>query len=140
MKKFFSPYPLWQTAGLTLIRWAVGTFLIFHGWEIFNEAIMNKYLQWDQFKNSTGKLLVYSGKVAELTAGILFVLGLFTRIACLLIIGVMCYITFFLGKGIIWYDDQHPFLFVLLALVFFFTGAGRVSLDNLLFKNKIKNA
>jgi len=134
MKKFFSPYPLWQTAGLTLIRWAVGTFLIFHGWEIFNEAIMNKYLQWDQFKNSTGKLLVYSGKVAELTAGILFVLGLFTRIACLLIIGVMCYIAFFLGKGIIWYDDQHPFLFVLLALVFFFTGPGNFSLDKMIFK------
>jgi len=66
-----------------------------------------------------------AGKAAELISGILFVLGLFTRIACLLIIGVMCYITFFLGKGIIWYDDQHPFLFILLALVFFFTGAGR---------------
>ena len=76
-------------------------------------------------------------EASELISGILFVLGLFTRIACLLIIGVMCYITFFLGKGIIWYDDQHPFLFILLALVFFFTGAGRISLDNLLFKTKI---
>ena len=134
--KFFSSSPLWQTAGLTLVRWAVGAFLIYHGCEIFNDAIVNKYLQWDQFKNSNGKLLVYSGKAAELTAGILFVLGLFTRIACLLIIGVMCYITFFLGKGIIWYDDQHPFLFVLLALVFFFTGPGNFSLDKMIFNNK----
>ena len=136
MIKFFSPYPLWQTAGLALVRWAVGAFLIYHGLEIFNETIVNKYLQWDQFKNSNGKLLVYSGKVAELTAGILFVLGLFTRIACLLVIGVMCYITFFLGKGIIWYDDQHPFLFVLLALAFFFTGPGNFSLDKMIFNNK----
>ena len=136
MMKFFSSGPLWQTAGLTLVRWAVGAFLIYHGCEIFNDAIVNKYLEWDQFKNSNGKLLVYSGKAAELTAGILFVLGLFTRIACLLIIGVMCYITFFLGKGIIWYDDQHPFLFVLLALVFFFTGPGNFSLDKMIFNKK----
>jgi len=134
MKNFFSPYPLWQTTGLTLVRCAVGAFLIYHGCEIFNEAIINKNLQWDQFKNSSGKLLVYSGKTGELIAGILFVLGLFMRVACLLIIGVMCYITFFLGKGIIWYDDQHPFLFVLLALVFFFTGPGNFSLDKMIFK------
>ena len=136
MKNFFSPYPLWQTTGLTLVRCVVGVFLIYHGCEIFNEAIINKYLQWAQFKNSNGKFLVYSGKSAELISGILFVLGLFTRIACLLIIGVMCYITFFLGKGIIWYDDQHPFLFVLLALVFFFTGPGNFSLDKMIFNNK----
>ena len=136
MKNFFSPYPLWQTTGLTLVRFVVGVFLIYHGCEIFNEAIINKYLQWAQFKNSNGKFLVYSGKSAELISGILFVLGLFTRIACLLIIGVMCYITFFLGKGIIWYDDQHPFLFVLLALVFFFTGPGNFSLDKMIFNNK----
>jgi len=134
--KFFSSGPLWQTAGLTLVRWAVGAFLIYHGWEILNETIMNKYLQWEQFKTSNGKIMAYSGKVAELIAGILFVLGLFIRIACLLIIGVMCYIAFFLGKGIIWYDDQHPFLFVLLALIFFFTGAGNFSVDKLIFNNK----
>jgi len=134
--KFFSSSPLWQTAGLTLIRLTVGAFLIYHGCEIFNEAIINKYLHWDQFKNSSGKFLVYSGKSAELISGILFVLGLFTRIACLLIIGVMCYITFLLGKGIIWYDDQHPFLFVLLALVFFFTGPGNFSLDKMIFNDK----
>ena len=136
MKEFFSPGPLWQKTGLTLVRWTVGAFLIYHGWEIFNETTMSKYLQWDQFKNPNGKLMVYSGKAAELIAGILFVLGLFTRIACLLIIGVMCYITFFLGKGIIWYDDQHPFLFVLLALVFFFTGPGNLCLDKMIFNNK----
>lgn len=79
---------------------------------------------------------MYAGKAAELLAGILFVLGLFTRIASLLTIGTMCYITFMLGNGIIWNNDQHPFLFVLLALVFFFTGAGRFSLDQYLFSKK----
>jgi len=92
------------------------------------------------FKGSNGKLLVMTGKASELIAGIFLVLGFLTRVASVLIIGTMMYITFFLGHGKIWYEDQYPFLFILLALVFFFTGAGRVSLDNLLFKNKIKNA
>lgn len=133
---FFSSSPIWQTTGLTIIRVILGAFLIYHGWEIFNEVKMNEYLLWDNFKNSNGKLLVYAGKAAELLAGILFVLGLFTRIASLLTIGTMCYIAFFLGNGIIWNNDQHPFLFVLLALIFIFTGPGRYSLDHYLFKSK----
>lgn len=134
MNNFFSSSPLWQTAGLTLIRCTVGAFLIYHGWEVFSASKINGYLEWDIFKNSSGKLLVYSGKASELITGILFVLGFLTRIASLLIIGVMCYITFVLGKGLIWYDDQYPFLFILLALVFFFAGAGKFSLDNVVFK------
>ena len=134
MNIFFSSSPVWLTAGLTIVRLAVGAFLIYHGVEIFDESIVNKYLGWDHFKIASGKFWVYSGKLGELIAGILFVLGLFTRVACLLIIGVMGYIAFFIGKGVIWYDDQHPFLFVLLALVFFFTGPGNFSLDKMIFK------
>ena len=94
---FFSSSPIWQTTGLTIIRVILGAFLIYHGWEIFNEVKMSEYLLWDNFKNSNGKLLVYAGKVAELLAGILF---------------------------------------VLLALVFFFTGPGKYSVDHYLFKPK----
>ncbi len=135
MNKFLSSSPLWQTAGLTLIRWMLGAFLIFHGLEIFNEAKMNEYLTWPHFKNASyGKGLAYAGKAAELISGILFVLGLFTRIAALLAAGTMIYITFFLGNGIFWNNDQHPFLFVLLSAVFFFNGPGSFSLDSFFFK------
>ena len=140
MNNFFSSSPLWQTTGLTLIRCVLGAFLIYHGWEILSESKINGYLEWDVFKGANGKLLVMTGKTFELIAGIFFVLGFLIRVASLLIIGTMIYITFFLGHGKIWYEDQYPFLFILLALLFFFTGAGRVSLDKLLFKNKIKNA
>src|SRR5512138_1073687 len=127
MNKFFSPLPLLQTTGLTLIRCILGAFLIYHGWEVFSEEKIHDYLEWDIFKTSNGRMLVMTGKASELIAGILFVLGLFTRIASIIIIGVMCYITFVLGHGKIWYDDQYPFLFILLALVFFFAGAGKWS-------------
>ena len=136
MKKFFSASPLWEQAGLLLIRITLGVFLVYHGWEIFSEAKMNEYLTWDNFKQSNGKMLVYAGKAAELIAGILFIPGLFTRLASLFTIGTMGYIAFFLGNGIIWNNDQHPFLFVLLALIFFFTGSGKYSVDHYLFKPK----
>ncbi len=137
MNGFFSSSPLWQMAGLTFIRWIMGIFLIWHGWEIFNMAKISEYAGWDVFKPSSAKLLVYAGKAAELVAGVLFLLGLFTRIAALLTAGTMGYIAFFIGKGIIWNSDQHPFLFVLLAGVFFFTGPGKISLDHYLFaKNR----
>ncbi len=44
------------------------------------------------------------------------------------------------GDGRIWYEEQHPFLFVLLGIVFFFTGAGKWSFDYLFFgSNKYPN-
>jgi len=136
MNKFLSSSPLWQTAGLAFVRIAVGCFMIYHGWEIFSQSKMEEYLKWDAFKSSSGKFLAYAGKAAELIAGILFVPGLFTRIASLLTIGVMGYIAFLLGHGKIWYEDQYPFLFILLALVFFFCGPGNFSLDKMIFNNK----
>jgi putative oxidoreductase len=139
MNNFFSSSPLWQTPGLTLIRCILGAFLIYHGWEIFSQSKINGYLEWDMFKGSNGKLLVMAGKVSELIAGIFFVFGFLTRVASFLIIGTMIYITFFLGHGKIWYEDQYPFLFILLGLIFFFMGGGRLSLDHLLFKKNIIN-
>jgi putative oxidoreductase len=135
MNKFFSSLPLWQSNGLSLIRIIVGGFLIYHGWEIFSAGKMNEYIKWDIFKDSSsGKLLVYMGKAGELTGGILLLIGLFTRIAAIIIVCTLGYISFFVGHGKIWYEDQYPFLFVLLALVFFFTGPGKWSADHLLFK------
>ena len=134
MKIFFSSSPLWQQQGIALVRIITGALLIYHGWEVFDEMKMNEYLKWEMFKNSSGKLMVYAGKWAELIAGVLLFVGLFTRLAAILVIGTLGYIVFFVGNGRFWYEEQHPFLFVLLGLVFFFTGPGNLSLDKAIFK------
>ncbi len=78
--------------------------------------------------------MAYAGKVAELLAGIGFVLGLFTRLASIATIAAFAGVIFILGdKGKIFQGDQHPFLFILLAAVFLFTGPGALSLDGLFF-------
>jgi putative oxidoreductase len=46
----------------------------------------------------------------------------------------MLTVTFGMGHGKVFTDDQHPFLFVLLALAFFFTGPGKWSMDRIISK------
>jgi putative oxidoreductase len=138
MKKFlFSTNPFWLSNGVGLIRIVVGLFLIYHGSEVFDAAKVKEYSTWESFKNlASPSSMVYLGKGAELVAGCLLLTGFLTRIACFIVIGTLGYITFFIGHGKIWYDDQYPFLFVLLAFLFIFTGPGNWSLDKLVFKNK----
>lgn len=137
MSKYLSSSPIYESFAKGIVRIILGVFLVYHGWEILDEAKMNEYFTWDVFKKSfNGSFLVYAGKAAELIAGILLVLGLFTRIASLLVIGVMLYISFGLGNGVIWYNDQHPFMFVLFGFLFLFIGPGSFSLDHLLFQKQ----
>ena len=138
MNKFFSAAPLMQQEGLAIIRIIVGLFMIYHGFEIFDKETMMGYATWAQFKEMPSPgVIVYTGKAAELLAGIFFAIGLYTRLAAVVLILTMLYITFFVGHGKFWYDDQHPFLFVLLGFVFFFTGPGKWSVDGIL-SNKHK--
>jgi putative oxidoreductase len=126
-----SPAPLLLNQGLALIRIVVGALMIYHGQEVFHENIMNEYLQWDVFKFPSAKWMVYAGKSSELVGGILLLLGLFTRLGAILIMGTMSYVTFMVGQGKFWYEDQHPFMFVLFGLLFVFTGPGSWSVDGL---------
>jgi putative oxidoreductase len=136
MSLFFSAQPIKAPQALGVIRIITGLLLAYHGWEVFDREIMNSYQQWDKFGGEIGKVMVYTGKSAELIAGILLVIGWQTRIASLLTILTLSYIAFFVGKGRVWYEDQHPFLFVLLGILFFFLGPGSWSFDGLRRRKK----
>ena len=111
--------------------------LVYHGWEVFDKELMKGYANWDTFKGfSMPAFMPYLGKSSELVAGILLTIGLLTRVACIIMLGTFIYITFFVGHGKFWYEDQHPFMFVLIALVFIFTGPGNYSADAGLFNRK----
>ena len=131
MNKVLSAKPVAQETGIAFLRIIIGVFLVIHGKEIFEAAKMEEYTKWDTFKTSA--IMPYIGKGAEFIAGILLIVGLFTRLACLITIGTFAYITFFVGNGKFWMEDQHPFMFVLFGLLFFFTGPGAMSLDRILF-------
>lgn len=124
-----------QWLGIACVRFVTGALMAYHGWEIFTAAKMNEYLQWEMFRDmSFAKTMVYAGKAAELVGGVSLALGLFTRAGALIIMFTLSYIAFSVGNGKIWYQDQHPFLFVLLALLFLILGPGPYSLDSIFRK------
>ncbi|MFT3703294.1 MAG: DoxX family protein [Agriterribacter sp.] len=132
MNKFFSSDPIALQGGLAIVRVIVGLFMVYHGWEVFDAAKMKEYAGWDVFKKfPSATFMVYLGKGAELVAGIMLTIGWFTRIAAIILIGTMLYISFFVGNGKVWYEDQHPFLFVLLGMVFLFVGGSKYSVDGM---------
>jgi putative oxidoreductase len=138
LKRFFSYSPIWQESGLAFIRILVGSFMIYHGYEIFDKELMLGYEKMiAESKFSSPQLLAYLGKGTEFVGGIFFALGLFTRLAIIPLAATMLIIAFGMGQGKIFYEDQHPFNFVLLFLVTFFAGPGRYSLDYYFFgKNR----
>lgn len=137
MNKLFSSEPLWQTNGLVLLRIITGLLMAYHGLEVLDSKTIQGYAEWEVIKKLPSPLLmVYLGKGLELVTGVCLALGLFTRIAALFMFINMIFICFKIGGGKFYYDDQHPFIFALLALVFFFTGPVKWGLDNYFFKKR----
>jgi putative oxidoreductase len=136
IQKLLSPSPLWYDAGLVSIRVLTGALMVYHGIEIFDRPTMETYLEWDLIKALPApEAMVYVGKGLEFFAGLFLMIGLLTRVAAVLIAVDMLFICFYIGNGRFYYQDQHPFLFAVLALVFFFTGPVRWSLDSLFFSS-----
>jgi putative oxidoreductase len=131
--------PLWHNTGLVIIRIITGLLMAYHGFEVFDRGKMNEYAGWDVIKVMPAPLLmVYLGKGLELASGICLTLGLLTRPAALFMAANMLFICFKVGNGRFYYEDQHPFIFAMLAMVFFFTGPIKWSIDQLIFKSKNK--
>lgn len=113
-----------------IIRMIIGALMLYHGLEVFDSKLMIEYSKWDQFKMLPfSRVLVYIGKGLELLTGLFVMIGFKTKISSLLISINMFVICFFIGHGKFWYEDQHPFLFGLFGLIFFFGGSGIYSLD-----------
>ena len=123
----------WTNNAIAIIRIIIGCFMIIHGSEIFSHEKMQVYLSW---KIPGPVFMPYIGKACELTAGILLFLGLFTRLAAIITAITMSGITFMVGQGRFYMEDQPPFMFVLFAFIFFFDGGYKWSLDNLIFKKR----
>ena len=138
MRKFFSSEPLWLDMGLLIIRLITGALMIYHGWEVFDAEKMNGYAKWmTDLGFPSPALMAYLGKGSELIGGILLLIGWFTRPAAILLAITMLAVAFGMGHGKIFTDDQHPFLFVVIALVFVYTGAGKYSVDHYFYRSKI---
>ncbi len=124
---------------MALLRILTGLLVAYHGLELFKPDTLRGYTEWERIKDLPAAFaMVFVGKGIELLCGLLLAAGMFTRLAALLICADMLFICFRVAEGRFWYEDQHPFLFSLLALVFVFSGPVAFSLDQYWFKKRPK--
>jgi putative oxidoreductase len=136
MNFVFSSAPLNQK-GLALIRMFFGLLLIIHGSQGFHHDEMLSYKPWLMDLRIPFPLFsAYLGKAIEFIGGVCLLLGVFTRLACILVMLTFLFITVVMADGKIFTDGQHPFLFFLIAAIFLFTGAGEWTMNNFLKKAK----
>lgn len=128
--------------GLLLVRVAVGAALMAHGFpKLFASARFLEAFPPMGFPAWT----VYVAGTVEFFGGALLVLGLFTRVAAFFISGQF-FVAFlkvhwkpgerdlfgFLGQG----GDEYPLVLCVVAFLLMTVGAGAISLDRLIFKEK----
>lgn len=135
MKRFFSTkYNANATNfGLLLLRVMLGIFLMHHGYgklSHFNELK-------DSFMNFMGLGSTISASLiifAEFFCGLFLILGLFTRLVCIPIIIGMAVAAFIAMGGDVFGKAEMPVVYMSLAIVLFFTGPGKYSIDGGIWK------
>jgi putative oxidoreductase len=133
MRRILTHLPYQQSTVLSVVRVLIGIFMAYHGSEIFDAQKMNEYKKWMTDLDYMPSWGPYVGKASELIGGLLLAFGLFTRIAALLLVLTMSAITFGVGDGRIFMEEQYPFLFVVFGFIFLFLGGGDFSMDKKLF-------
>jgi putative oxidoreductase len=122
---------------LLLLRWALGVIFLYHGTpKLFGNP--QPYLEF------FGKIgfppwMAYVAGVVELFGGALLIAGLFTRVAALLLAGQMAVAIWkvHLGKGVLAVNEyEFPLTLAVAAFTLGALGAGAISLDRAIFKDK----
>lgn len=123
--------------GLLLLRWGLGLIFIVSGrMKLFGDA-----QRIVEFFQSIGlpPYMVYVAGAVEFFGGCLLVAGLFTRVAALLLAGQMAVAIWkaHLGKGMLAVNEYaYPLALAVSAFALATCGAGVISLDKLIFREK----
>ena len=122
---------------LLLLRWALGVIFVFHG----APKLFGNSQRFLEFFASLGfpSWMAYVAGVVELFGGALLIAGLFTRVAGLLLAGEMAVALWkvHLAKGVLAVNEyEFPLTLAVAALTLAAVGAGAISLDRAIFKDK----
>jgi putative oxidoreductase len=117
-----------------VIRVLIGLIIAKHGADMYDPESIKGNIDWlTHVGLPMPRFMAYLGKTTELVGGIFLSLGLFIRLVCIPIAITMGMVVFFYLDGLIFSDAQLPFLLMLFSLIFFFNGAGKLSLDYVLY-------
>ena len=134
---FLSKY---KDFGLFILRLGIGLgFMLVHGWP----KISGGPEFWVKQGASMGNLGIhfaplfwgFMSSITEFGGGALLILGLFTRpVAFFMMCNMIVAITFHLTHLDPWARVIYPIEMISVFIALFFTGPGKLSLDNLFFK------
>lgn len=133
----FKGKPNYINFGLLFYRIALGVSMFYHGylkWLSGSEGLYKVGAMLAPLGVSGGyELLGTAAAIAEMLGGILIILGLFTRIGALLLVGTLAVATVLHINGN-FFGWDYPSQMAFGAIMLFFAGAGRYSFDAFIFK------
>jgi putative oxidoreductase len=118
---------------LLLLRLGLGILIVKHGYDKiahFN-TLQYKFMNFMNMGSTVSLILVI---FAEFFCGILLILGLFTRFACVPLIIGMCVALFVVHNGDFFGKGETDALYITGFITVLFAGPGRVSIDRMIGK------
>ena len=119
--------------GMLVLRIATGLLLASHGYEklIKFSTLKYKFMNFMHLGSTVSLSLII---FAELVCGILLILGLFTRFACIPIITGMVVVVFVVSHGQIFDAGERGMVYLAATLTILLCGPGRISVDGMIGK------
>ncbi|HXS58107.1 MAG TPA: DoxX family protein [Hanamia sp.] len=119
--------------GMLVLRVVLGLLLASHGYTklVKFSGLKNKFMNFMHMGSTLSLSLI---TFAELVCGILLILGLFTRFACIPIIIGMCVVVFVASNGQIFGSGERGMIYLAAAITVLFCGPGRISVDGMIGK------
>lgn len=133
IKQIFTSKGVWNN-GLFIVRIFTAIMLYQHGKELFDSKQMNDLVGFMAEKRIPSAL-IYIAKITEVIGSLLIVAGFFTRFITPPLMITMAGVIYTMNDGDI-FNGELPFLYILIFLILFFVGPGKLSLDYILFDRK----
>ncbi len=123
-----------EDIGKLILRVSVSILMLFHGYAKVSHGV-DKIAE-NLVKNGFPEFFAYGVYLGEIVLPILIIIGLFTRLAALGMGVTMCFAIYLVFADKLFMINNHgapviesPLLYLILAIVIFFIGAGKYSMD-----------
>lgn len=138
MKSLLKSGPLW-TNTICILRIWTGIIFIWYGHNFYNASKINNFANFLNGYHIPFPLFsAYLSKTVEFFGGLCLIIGLCTRISCLLMIINMAVATFVTQRSDLLGDAIHTFLLLLICTVIFFSSLDKFTLDKIIWGEKIR--
>ncbi|MEO8962504.1 MAG: DoxX family protein [Ginsengibacter sp.] len=119
--------------GMLVLRVVLGLLVANHGYTKFVQfnTLRYKFMNFMHLGSTVSLCLII---FAELICGILLILGLFTRLACIPIIIGMSVVVFIAANGHIFAEGERGMMYLAATVTILFCGPGRISVDGMMRK------